>query len=101
MLGRDQVALLCVYLLIGYVVATWFAQRDGDALGERIVRSLPALIAGGVAGAAIVALPVLFTLALADQSNRPAIDYQGAAAGSLHPALLITGVAPHLFGAAR
>ena len=39
------------------------------------------------------------TALLAEDSNRPSIDYIGAARGSLHPALLLTLVMPDLFGA--
>jgi len=49
---------------------------------------------------AIVAVPVTLTALLAEESNRPAIDYAGAGRGSLHPALLLTLVMPDLFGAA-
>lgn len=96
-LGRDQVALLCVYLLIGYVVWYWF--RNGWNL-RGMIASLRPLMAGGLVGAAIVALPILMTAELAAQSNRPSIEYAGAAAGSLHPALLVTAAIPHLFGSA-
>jgi hypothetical protein len=42
---------------------------------------------------------VLLTALLAQGSNRAAIDYAGAARGSLHPALLLTSAIPNLFGA--
>ena len=48
----------------------------------------------------VAGVPVLLTALLSAQSNRPAIDFAGAGAGSLHPALLVTAAAPHLFGAA-
>ncbi|MEM7750656.1 MAG: hypothetical protein AAF346_20580, partial [Pseudomonadota bacterium] len=96
-LGRDQVALLCVYVLVGYVVWQWC---QAERIGSEIVRTLPALLSGAIIGGTIIALPVLMTLQLAEISNRPSIDYAGAAAGSLHPALLVTGAVPHLFGAA-
>ncbi len=44
-LGRDQVALLAVYLLIGYVLWFWF---DGENRGQRIRASLPPLIVAGI-----------------------------------------------------
>jgi hypothetical protein len=44
-------------------------------------------------------VPVALSAQLAALSNRPAIDLAGAAAGSLHPALLLTAAAPDLFGA--
>ena len=45
-------------------------------------------------------VPLVLTALLAGQSNRPEIDFIGAGRGSLHPALLLTAVAPHLYGAA-
>lgn len=96
-IGRDQVALLCVYVLVGYVIWQWFQK---ERFGSEIAATLPALLSGAVVGGLIIALPVLMTLHLAEISNRPSIDYAGAAAGSLHPALFVTGVVPHLFGAA-
>ncbi len=38
------------------------------------------------------------TLLLAQDSNRPAIDLEGAGRGSLHPALFLTALAPDVFG---
>lgn len=96
-LGRDQVALLCVYLLAGYVL--WHALRRRP-YAATLLRATPPLIAGAVVGALIVAIPILMTTHLASISNRPFIDYQGAAAGSLHPALLVTAAVPQLFGSA-
>ncbi len=96
-LGRDQVALLVVYLLIGRVLWLWFTDPT-PSMGIR--QSLLPLIAGGVVGLLVIALPVLMTVLLAANSNRPAIDYAGAGAGSLHPANLVTLVVPQLFGAA-
>lgn len=96
-LGRDQVGLLCVYLLAGYVV--WhLATADRPAAAVR--QSMAPLLAGGIVGLLLIALPILMTVLYARMSNRPEIDYLGAGAGSLHPALFITSVIPHLFGAA-
>ena len=44
-------------------------------------------------------MPVILTALLAADSNRPSIDYVGAGRGSLHPALLLTFLAPEVFGA--
>lgn len=96
-LGRDQVGLLCVYLLIGRVVWYWLS---GPGIGARMKSSLAPLIAGGMTGIVLIGIPILMTLNLADHSNRPLIDYAGAAAGSLHPGLLVTSALPHLFAAA-
>ena len=96
-LGRDQVGLISLYMLAGYVV--WhvaMAQRPAEAA----VRAVVPVLAGGIPGLAIVALPILMTLLYAQMSNRSDIDFLGAGAGSLHPALFITALVPHLFGAA-
>lgn len=97
-LGRDQVGLICIYLLAAYAIALIF-QRDGS-FGDRVRAVFLPLASGAVVASILVTIPILLTLALAELSNRPAISYRDAAAGSLHPALLITGFAPHLFGAA-
>jgi hypothetical protein len=96
-LGRDQVGLLCVYLLIGYVVWHLATPDDRHAALRTAVKPLAA---GLFSGFALVAIPLTLTLLLANQSNRPEIDYSGAAAGSLHPGLFVTSLIPHLFGAA-
>ena len=96
-LGRDQVGLLAIYILAG--LAAWQIATD-PAPRAALRRSLAPLAAGGIGGAVLVAVPLLLTVLLAAQSNRPAIDYAGAAAGSLHPGLLVTTIIPHLFGAA-
>ena len=97
LLGRDQVALLVLYVLAGR--ALWLlAERWAD--GAPLGRPLAALALGALAALAIVAIPVAMTLALAAESNRPIIDLEGAGRGSLHPAQLITFVVPQLFGPA-
>jgi len=96
-LGRDQVALLVVYLLVARVIWLWL---DHDRTLSRLTRSLLPLAAGGMLGLALVSVPVLMTVLLAADSNRPAIDFAGAGAGSLHPANLVTLVVPQVFGAA-
>ena len=102
-LGRDQVALLSVYMLFGYVVAFWFGWsgapfKTQTSAAQRLRASLAPLLAGGIAGAALIALPILMTALSAQESNRPAIDLIGAGRGSLHPALFITAFAPDVFG---
>jgi len=96
-LGRDQVALLAVYLLVARVVWLWL---DHDRPLSRLASSFLPLAAGGLVGVALVSVPVLMTVLLAAESNRPAIDFAGAGAGSLHPANLVTLVVPQVFGAA-
>ncbi len=94
-LGRDQVALLSVYLLAAYVV--WWVANSPDR-GAEVRRAILPLGLGGVAGLLIVAIPVLLTAAITAGSNRPEIDIIGAGRGSLHPALGLTFFAPDLFG---
>jgi hypothetical protein len=94
-LGRDQVALLAVYLVAGYVL--WLLARQDEPL-RAMRRALLPLAAGAIVGAALVTLPILMTALLAADSNRPEIAFAGAGAGSLHPALLLTLLAPDVFG---
>jgi hypothetical protein len=96
-LGRDQVALLCVYFLAGFVIWRLASAKQPRALLR--TSALP-LAWGALAGFLACALPVLLTALLAEGSNRPSIDLIGAGRGSLHPALLLTLVAPDVFGAA-
>lgn len=96
-LGRDQVAWLGVYVLTGYVV--WrLTEPHWLTVGARLQRALPPLLAGLACGGALIALPLAWTYALALESNRAIIDFEGAARGSLHPASLLTLVLPNLFG---
>ena len=94
-LGRDQVALLELYVLGGFVLAHWC----GTGLATRLRASLKPLVAGGIAGAAIIALPILLTELLALDSNRPEITLFHAGRGSLHYTHLLSLVFPDLFGA--
>lgn len=96
-LGRDQVALLALYVATGY--ALWQLLSD-EAPSRAIRRALLPLVLGGIIGIALIALPLLMTLLLAAESNRPSIDFIGAGRGSLHPALLLTLISPDIFGAA-
>mgnify|MGYP001765568584 CR=1 FL=1 len=94
-LGRDQIALLGLYWLVGYALVEIFSRPDRFT---HFVRCLPAGIAGIVGGLLVVTVPVAMTLLLAEGSNRPTIDLDGAGKGSLHPAALITAVVSDLFG---
>ncbi|MEQ1673175.1 MAG: hypothetical protein ABL893_20180, partial [Hyphomicrobium sp.] len=95
-LGRDQIALLSVYFLISYVLAYWItAQSPGDA----VRRSIKPLSAAAITGCLMIAVPVILTLLVAADSNRPSIDLEGAGRGSLHPAHLLSLLAPDVFGA--
>ena len=95
-LGRDQVALLGIYFLAG--LAVWRLSTAAEPRAALRASALP-LAAGGVCAALLIAIPVLLTALLAQESNRASIDYIGAARGSLHPALLLTLVMPDVFGA--
>jgi hypothetical protein len=97
LLGRDQVALLSLYLIASMVVWRWVGDRAPVTL---IRASIGPLLIGAVVAAVLVAVPLVLTAMLAAESNRPAIDFDGAGRGSLHPALLLTFVIPQLFGAA-
>ncbi|MGQ0456766.1 MAG: hypothetical protein ACT4OU_06875 [Hyphomicrobium sp.] len=96
-LGRDQVALLSVYLLIGYVASRLVFEVDDWRRSTRA--AMAPLSAATLVGAVVIALPILMTALVAADSNRPQIDYEGAARGSLHPASLLTLFAADAFGA--
>ncbi|MFN3891139.1 MAG: hypothetical protein ACK4MV_12130 [Beijerinckiaceae bacterium] len=93
--GRDQIAWLCTWILA--FVAIWRVLEDGPRW-ENARAYVPALGAGAIVGVVTVALPIALTLALAAHSNRAAIDFEGAAGGSLHPAALYTFISANLFG---
>ena len=94
-LGRDQVALLSVYLLVAYVA--WQAASANEPR-EAARRAVLPLACGTLAGLVLIAIPLILTVDLTQQSNRPEIDLLGAGRGSLHPALGLTFFAPDLFG---
>ena len=86
-----------IYLLAAF--ALW-RLLSAEQPRSAIKASLLPLAAGGLCALLLIAVPVTLTALLAEESNRPSIDYIGAAHGSLHPALLITTVFPDVFGAA-
>ena len=94
-LGRDQVALIEIYVLIGYVVWHW----SGEGWRGRFLASIKPLMAGGIVGLIIIAVPVALTALLAMDSNRPEIGYEAAGRGSLHPANLLMLAFADVFGA--
>ncbi|MGA8171431.1 MAG: hypothetical protein WB816_11475 [Methylocystis sp.] len=91
-LGRDQVAFLCVLLLAAY--ALFRVATDEDDMPS----ALKPLLAGALAGVAIIALPLAWTLDLAANSNRPEIDLDGAFKGSLPAGSFLTLICANLFG---
>jgi hypothetical protein len=94
--GRDQVALLELYVLAGYVAWHWL---DGAGRAARVRASFKPLVAGAVTGFLIIALPVLFTELLALRSNRPEFSFEQAGRGSLHPTHLLSLVFADMFAA--
>lgn len=96
-LGRDQVAMLGCYTLAGLVIAAWL---QSDGIAQAIRASLRPLACMALGALLVATVPILLTLTMAEQSNRPAIDLIGAGKGSLHPASLLTLVVSNLFGAA-
>ena len=96
-LRRDQVALLSLYVLAGYVLMHWMGRRPL----ERIRASIGPLTAAGAIAAIIAAYPVIATILFTARSNRPEIAYPAAAAGSLHPVHLLQLVFADLYGAMR
>ena len=92
MLGRDQIGYLSVLMLSAYAV---FRVATDAADWKTALRPL---LSGALAGGALIAVPLLFTLLLAAQSNRPAIDLDGAFKGSLPPGSFFTLICANLFG---
>lgn len=94
-LGRDQIALLGIYFLVGHALVEILAPADRlSRLGRAVLPSL----AGVVGGLLVVAVPVVMTLILTEHSNRPTIDLIEAGKGSLHPASLISAAIADLYG---
>jgi Bacterial membrane protein YfhO len=91
-LGRDQIAYLGLLTLAAYAIHR-LATDDAP-----VATALAPLLAGAAAGAAILAVPLALTLDLAANSNRPAIDLDGAHKGSLPPTSFFTLICANLFG---
>ncbi len=97
MIGRDQVAMLGLYVLGLYVVAWWL---DGKGRLARVRRTALPLAACAMTAILIAAVPLALSALLAADSNRPMIGLERAGRGSLHPALLLMLAFADLFGAA-
>src|SRR6266478_781447 len=95
-IGRDQVALLSLYVLAGFVLAHWIA---GKATLARVRASIKPLTAVAVSASVIAAVPIMMTTLLAARSNRPEISFTTAAGGSIHPVHLLQFAFADLFGA--
>lgn len=96
-IGRDQVALLGLYLLALFVAAWWL---DGGGRLARIGRTMLPLTACAATAAIVAVVPVVLSALLAAGSNRPIVGLEHAERGSLHPALLLMLAFADLFGAA-
>jgi hypothetical protein len=96
-IGRDQVALIALYMLALYVVAWWL---DGENRLVRIRSAVLPLAVCAVTAAVIAAVPIVLAVLLAAGSNRPTVGLEAAGRGSLHPVLLLMLVVSDLFGAA-
>jgi hypothetical protein len=94
-LGRDQIALLCIFVLAAFAI--WHV-LEGPGLWRRLRRALPPLSMGFLGGVLTVAIPTIFTLVLADDSNRPGMELEEAARGSLPPLALLSAVVSNLYG---
>ncbi len=95
-IGRDQVALLSLYVLAGFVLAHWIG--DGPSLA-RLRASIKPLAATAASASVIAAVPIMMTTLLAARSNRPEISFTTAAGGSIHPVHLLQFAFADLFGA--
>jgi hypothetical protein len=95
LLGRDQVAYLGLIVLAAYVLHRFWAS------GFVFRRFWRPLAAGALGGFLVVAAPMVMTLLLAQDSNRPMITLSEAGKGSLHPWSLLTALIPHLYGISR
>ena len=96
-IGRNQVALLALYVLAAYIVWHWCA---APSVAPAVRKTIKPLSVAGAIALLVAVIPIGLTILLAGQSNRPEIDFIGAGRGSLHPALLVTSAAPDLFGSA-
>jgi hypothetical protein len=95
-IGRDQVALLSLYVLAGYVLAYWLA---GEHPLTRLRASVKPLALAAISATVVAAVPVVMSALLAAQSNRPEIGFDSAAGGSIHPVHLLQFAFADLFGA--
>jgi hypothetical protein len=94
-LGRDQVAFLLCIVLAGYLV--FAAARSDNAL--TYLRTRAGLLAlSALTILAVMTVPVLLTMQLLADSNRPGFSFGVAAAGSLAPVNLVTLAVPNFFG---
>ena len=96
-LGRDQIAWLFTLTLFVFVLFRLFGGEGKESLAARAKGMVAPLASGTLVGLIVAGPPLLWTLALAEQSNRAVITLDGAMRGSLHPASLLTAVVANLF----
>jgi hypothetical protein len=98
-LGRDQIAWLFVLVLTAFVIWRQISPPESDRHGffMRLGRLFKPLAGGVMVGLAVAGPPLLWTIALAQQSNRAEITLDGAMRGSLHPASLLTALVANLY----
>jgi hypothetical protein len=95
-IGRDQVALLSLYVLAGFVLAYWLTGEDPLT---RLRASIKPLAAVSVSAMLVAAVPVIMSALLAARSNRPEVSFASAAGGSIHPVHLMQLAFADLYGA--
>ncbi|MGO9487121.1 MAG: hypothetical protein ACLPX9_21530 [Rhodomicrobium sp.] len=89
-----QVALIGIYVLLGYTLNYWLSQ---PRFWASVRQTLPALVSGGIVASILAAGPILLSLLFILDSNRPEIPYKEAARGALHPASLLTAAIANLY----
>lgn len=94
-LDPDQVAFLTLVVLALYIAAYWLTGRGAI---ERFRATWLPVLAMGLVGLTIVAIPTLMVLHFAGMSNRPHFSIADAEMGSLHPSSLLTFIIANLFG---
>ncbi len=95
-IGRDQVALLGLFVVVAYVLAWWL---DGAGRLKRIRTTMAPLAISAATAFAVAIVPFVFSALLAADSNRPSYGLANVGHGSLHPALLMMLVFSDLYGA--
>jgi hypothetical protein len=95
--GRDQVALIGLYVIAGYVLFYWF---DGPGRMARVKATFLPLFVCGATTVALALVPFVWSALLAADSNRPGFNLDYVDRGSLHPVHLLMLFFADLFGAA-
>jgi hypothetical protein len=98
-LGRDQIGWLFCLVLAAFVVYRLFnpPRADRRRLFARLSGLFKPLAGGALVGLAVAGPALIWTIELAEQSNRSEITLDGAFMGSLHPASLLTAVVANLY----